>query len=157
MKKLFYVLIATALLFTGCSKEEEERTLDLELAKEKISSITFDEDFKFDDEENINNNEALSVYGVDSSLFEESLFYLSSTVVDPSMYLIVKANSEDEAVLKYQIEEMFTNYYNYYNSYYPEEAKMIEDRLEKELDGYLIYIVSYDNDAVYQAIEESLK
>ena len=34
---------------------------------------------------------------------------------------------------------------------------MIEDRLEKELDGYLIYIVSYDNDAVYQAIEESLK
>ena len=156
MKKLFYVLIATALLFTGCSKEEE-RTLDLELAKEKISSITFDEDFKFDDEENINNNEALSVYGVDSSLFEESLFYLSSTVVDPSMYLIVKANSEDEAVLKYQIEEMFTNYYNYYNSYYPEEAKMIEDRLEKELYGYLIYIVSYDNDAVYQAIEESLK
>lgn len=156
MKKLFYVLIATALLFTGCSKEEE-RTLDLELAKEKISSITFDKDFKFDDEENINNNEALSVYGVDSSLFEESLFYLSSTVVDPSMYLIVKANSEDEAVLKYQIEEMFTNYYNYYNSYYPEEAKMIEDRLEKELDGYLIYIVSYDNDAVYQAIEESLK
>lgn len=156
MKKLFYVLIATALLFTGCSKEEE-RTLDLELAKEKISSITFDKDFKFDDEENINNNEALSVYGVDSSLFEESLFYLSSTVVDPSMYLIVKANSEDEAVLKYQIEEMFTNYYNYYNSYYPEEAKMIEDRLEKELYGYLIYIVSYDNDAVYQAIEESLK
>ena len=43
------------------------------------------------------------------------------------MYLIVKVDDDSKSVLKYQLNDMFQKYYNAYNSYYPEQAKMIEN------------------------------
>ena len=158
MKKIVIILLMV-LFCTGCNSESlESKKFDKDTAKEKIADLTFNNsEFKFDDSENINNMDALSVYGVDLTLLNDYLFYLSSDVVDPSMYLVVNSSEENKSVVKYQIEELFNKYYNSYNNYYPKEAKMIEDRLEKEYEDYLIYIVSYDNDKVYQAIEESFK
>ncbi len=146
-------------LVVGCgTTKSDNKVLDLDMAEEKISKLTFkDKDFTFTDKDSLNNTEAFEVYSVDTKLFKEFKSYLGTNVVDPSMYLIVKVEDSDKSVLKYQLKDMFEKYYNAYNSYYPEQAKMIENRLEKELNGYLIYIVSYDNDAVYQAITGSLK
>ena len=158
LKNILLVLVV-AILCIGCGKEEEKiKTFNKELAKENISKLTFkDSDFTFTESENMNNVDAFKVYGVDTSKFTDSLSYISNNVVDPSMYLIVKVKDEDKSVLKFQMKEMFDKYYSAYNNYYPKEAKMITDRLEKEYEGYLIYIVSHDNDSVYQAIEKSFK
>ena len=138
----------------GISDEE----FDKEVAKEKIADLTFSgSDFKFDENENVNNVDVLNVYGVEIDRLNDYLFYISSDVVDPSMYLIASCDEDNKSVVKYQIDELFNKYYSAYNNYYPKEAKMINDRLEKEYEGYLIYVVSYDNDKVYQAIEESFK
>lgn len=146
-------------LVVGCGpSKEKDKVLDLNVVEEKISKLAFkDKDFSFTDKNSLNNTEAFEVYSVNTELFEEFRSYLETNIVDPSMYLIVKVQDSDKAVLKYQMQDMFEKYYNAYNSYYPEQAKMIENRLEKELGDYLIYIVSYDNDAVYQAITSSLK
>lgn len=163
MKKIRNILLIMliGLLVVGCGKDKEEgktKELDTRVAKEKISALKFkDSDFTFTEEVNYDNKEALKVYGVDTSLFTNSYCYLSNNVVDPSMFLIVKTTDENKAVLKYQIKEMFDKYYSAYNNYYPKEAKMISDRLEKELEGYQVYIVSHDNNLVYQAISESFK
>ena len=157
MKKII-LIITIFILAIGCSSKNETKILDLNLAANKISQLAFkDKDFTFTDKESLDNKEAFEVYGVDTSLFTEYKSYLGTRVVDPSMYLIVKVNEDSKSVLKYQLNDMFQKYYNAYNSYYPEQAKMIENRLEKELNGYLIYIISYDNNAVYQAIQDSLK
>ena len=159
MKKIrnIVLIMLIGLLVIGCEKEEEKvKVFDKTIAKEKVSALKFDgSDFKFNKEDSFNNIEALKVYGVDTTLIADSFYYISSEVVDPSMFLVVKAKDEKESVLKYQIKEMFDKYFNAYNSYYPKEAKMINDRLEKELEGYLVYIVSHDNNLVYQAISES--
>ena len=161
MKKLRNILLIlmVALVLIGCGKEEKgSKTLSKELVKEKVSSLKFkDSDFTFTENDNFNNNDAFKVYGVDTSKFIDSVSYISNNVVNPSMFLIVKTNDDDKAVLKFQMKEMFDKYFSAYNNYYPKEAKMITDRLEKEYEGYLIYVVSYDNDAVYQAIEKSFK
>ena len=158
--KLLVVLVALVLC-VGCGKEEETsvvKTFDKNSAKNKISALTFkDVDFQFNEENSYNNADALKVYGVDTSLMHEALYYIASDVVDPSMFIIAKVNDDDEAVFKYQIKDMFEKYYNAYNNYYPKEAKMITDRLEKEYEGYLIYIVAYDTNSVYQAITDSFK
>ena len=157
MKKII-LIITIFILAVGCSSQDENKTLDLNLASDNISKLTFkDNNFTFTESECMNNKEAFEVYGVDTSLFKEYKSYLGTRVVDPSMYLIVKVDDDSKSVLKYQLNDMFQKYYNAYNSYYPEQAKMIENRLEKELNGYLIYIISYDNNTVYQAIQDSLK
>lgn len=159
MKKVLIILII--LLCVGCgnnkNSENENYNIDLELAKTNISKLKFDEDFTFTDTSSINNIESLEFYGVEMNLIEEKMVYISSVITDPSMYMILKVSDDNKSVVKYQINDMFEKYYNAYNNYYPKEAKMIQDRLEKELNGYLIYIVSYDNNAVYQAITASQK
>ena len=155
MKKI--LLCIMILLCVGCGKEEN-RELDLSLARDNISKVEFsNKEFTFTDSQNFNNEDALEAYNIDKSLFIEYISYMSTTIVDPSMYLIIKVSDENKSLVEYQVQDMFEKYYNSYNNYYPEEAKMIEDRLEKELNGYLVYIVSYDNEKVYQAIEDSLK
>lgn len=158
MKKIVVILLIM-FLCVGCGSETtSNKKFDKNVAKEKIANLKFsDSEFKFTEESNVNNTDALSVYGVDITKLDDYLFYLSSDIVDPSMYLVVRSDEDDKSIVKYQIDELFNKYYNSYNNYYPKEAKMIEDRLEKEYEGYLIYIVSYDNNKVYQAIEESFK
>lgn len=158
MKKIV-IFLCLILLCTGCGSESvEKKEFDKEVAKGKIADLTFSgSDFKFDENENVNNVDVLNVYGVEIDKLNDYLFYISSDVVDPSMYLIASCDEDNKSVVKYQIDELFNKYYSAYNNYYPKEAKMINDRLEKEYEGYLIYVVSYDNDKVYQAIEESFK
>lgn len=159
MKKIRNVLmiLLVIILCVGCGQEEEKgKVFNRNIAKEKISALKFtNTDFTFSDSSNLNNNDGFKVYGVDTTLFVDSLSYLSNDITDPSMYLIVKTDQDNKSILKYQIKDMFEKYYNSYNNYYPKESKMIQDRLEKEYEGYLIYIVSYDNNSVYQAIQDS--
>jgi len=165
MKKISKILLVlvVALLLVGCGKEEKEsntvaKAFNKEVAKENIGKLKFsDSEFTFSENKNFDNSDAIKVYGVDTSLMEESLYYLASDVVDPSMFIVAKVSDDNKAVFKYQIKDMFEKYYNAYNNYYPKEAKMINDRLEKEYEGYLIYVVSYDNNSVYQAIVDSFK
>ena len=161
ISKILVVLVALV-LFVGCGKEEEKKVVaksfDKVTAKEKVSALTFsDSDFKFTEEKSFNNEEALKIYGVDPTLIDDSFFYMATEVVDPSMFIVAKISDDNKSVFKYQIKDMFDKYYNAYNNYYPKEAKMITDRLEKEYEGYLIYVVSYDTNSVYQAITESFK
>jgi len=165
MKKISKILLVlvVALLLVGCGKEEKEsntvaKAFNKEVAKENIGKLKFsDSEFTFSENKNFDNSDAIKVYGVDTSLMEESLYYLASDVVDPSMFIVAKVSDDNKAVFKYQIKDMFEKYYNAYNNYYPKEAKMINNRLEKEYEGYLIYVVSYDNNSVYQAIVDSFK
>ena len=167
MKKIskFLLVLVVALLLVGCEKEEGKesgntvaKAFNKTVAKENIGKLKFnDSEFTFSEDKNFDNSDAIKVYGVDTGLMDESLYYLASDVVDPSMFIVAKVSDDNKAVFKYQIKDMFEKYYNAYNNYYPKEAKMINDRLEKEYEGYLIYVVSYDNNSVYQAIVDSFK
>lgn len=152
MKKILVILVAF-ILITGCGKgaEPDNKSLDLTKIKTNLSNLVIKDENYFDKEDGINNLDLLSSYSLDISLYDEYLISFPTEGIDPSMYIIVKP-IKDTAVVKYQIDDMFEAYYNSYNAYYPEGAKLIKDRLEKTYGDYLIYIVSHDNDKVYNTI-----
>ena len=159
MKKVLFILLMGLFCF-GCSNTaiHEQKEFDKDLAVKNISTISFSgEDFHFSDESCMDNTKALDMYGIELDRAEQYAFDLSSDVVNPSMYLILKPKEDEKEILEFQVKEMFDKYYSAYNNYYPKEAKMIDDRLEKEYEGYLIYIVSYDNEKVFQVIKESFQ
>ena len=153
------LVIFVVLLMTGCNSASDEvkKELDLDNYKEKVVELNINGETPFSDSSNLNNLDVLDTYGLDSSLLDDYLIYMPSSVVNASMFIVVKPISGQESVVKYQIKELFEKYYNAYNGYYPKEAKLIEDRMEKEVDGYLFYIVSNDNDKVYNLLKESTK
>jgi len=153
MKKVL-VLLLGLFLITGCGneKEVEKKELDISKVGSQLQSV---ESFK--DLNNLNDEDLIKGYGIDLDLMEEYAIYISSAVSDPSMYIVAKAKSSKESVLKFQIKDMFSKYLSSYMGYYPEAVPMIENRLEKEYDGYLIYIVSENNEEIYNKIIECNK
>ena len=154
MKKLLVLLICL-LLITGCtSKEEEKELIDIDTNKvgEKLKSFTY-----FSDSVSLNDEDLIEGYGIETKIMESYAIYISSSVEDPSMYIVAKPIEGKKSVLEFQIKEMFSKYLSSYSDYYPEAVPMIENRLEKEYNGYLIYIISTDNDAVYNKILECNK
>ena len=158
--KVLFIMIIGVCVLSGCGSNKtssSSKVLDINSAKSSISSLKIGDTSPFSDKSNINNSDSIETYGLDTSLLEDYAIYLPSAVVNASMYIIAKPKNGEESVVKYQIKDLFEKYYNAYNGYYPKEAKLIENRMEKELNGYLIYIVSSDNDKVYNTIKENLK
>ena len=160
MKKII-LMITCILIMTGCSTKEDNNkniTLDMNKIKETATNITLkdgSEEVKpFQNKESINDLDLIEGYGIDVSLLEEYIIYISSSVEDPSMFMVLKPNKEKVSVVKYQVEDMFDKYLSAYMGYYPEAATIIEDKMEKEINDYLIYIVSLDNQKVYNQILE---
>ena len=155
MKKLLILLVFIFLL-VGCdsTKQNEEKVYNLDTVKvgECLKSFTY-----FSDTSSLNDEDLIIGYGIDTKLLSEYAVYISSVVEDPSMYIVAKPIEGKESVVKFQIKDMFDKYLGSYSGYYPEAVPMIENRLEKEYNGYLIYIISADNEAVYNKILECKK
>ena len=156
MKKVL-LIITCILIMTGCSTQEETDTnisLSIDKVKTSLTNIEIEESKPFANQESLNDLDLIEGYGIDVSLLEEYAIYISSSVEDPSMYMVLKPIADKTSVVKYQVKDMFDKYLNAYKGYYPEVATIIEDKMEKEQNGYLIYIVSLDNQKVYNKILE---
>lgn len=155
MKKILLIIIGLFLI-TGCGEKKEENNLDVKLnmneIKENLSSIKIGDGNPYNEMDSVNDLELIDGYGIDVTLLEDYVIYISSSVEDPSMYMVLKVSEENKSVVKYQVDDMFSQYLSAYKGYYPEAATIIEDKMEKEYNGYLIYIVSNDNQKVYDEI-----
>ena len=155
MKKILLIIMGLFLI-TGCGEKKEENNLDVKLnmneIKENLSSIKIDGGNPYNEMDSVNDLELIDGYGIDVTLLEDYVIYISSSVEDPSMYMVLKVSEENKSVVKYQVDDMFSQYLSAYKGYYPEAATIIEDKMEKEYNGYLIYIVSNDNQKVYDEI-----
>lgn len=155
MKKILLIIMGLFLI-TGCGEKKEENNLDVKLnmddIKENLSSIKIGDSNPYNEMDSVNDLELIDGYGIDVTLLEDYVIYISSSVEDPSMYMVLKVSEENKSVVKYQVDDMFSQYLSAYKGYYPEAATIIEDKMEKEYNGYLIYIVSNDNQKVYDEI-----
>ena len=155
MKKLLLVIVM--FLLVGCGSKEGNKVLDLNGVKSELTNVKIEDVSSFASLDNINALDVLESYGIDVNLLDDYLIYISTEVEDPSMYIIALPKDGEEAVVKYQIDEFFTVYHAAYNGYYPEVAYMIENRKEDSIGDYLVYVVSRDNNKVYDLIKKNYK
>ena len=71
------------------------------------------------------------------------------------MYAIILTNDKSE--VKEEMEEYFEKVRDFNTAYSPEQVKLIDERLEKEIGNYLIYIVSEDSEKIYQDIINTME
>lgn len=144
MKKLsvIIVILVGVLSLTGCG--ESKVKFDFDKAQNTIESeLSGMKDIKKDTLED--------VYGLDLSIMEKYVFKQNE---DGDFYAIIKTNNVDS--VKDNMNDYFDKVQKFNKNYSPERIKMLDNRLEKEIDDYLVYIVAKDADSIYEKITKNM-
>lgn len=143
MKKI--ILVIGALLFiVGCSSSASTN-LDISKASEAL-------DAKYTNMNEMDSVELEAVYELDLSLFDEYKIK-SSSLANGNFYALIKVSDSNKSAVKDKMDNMFKVLENQSNLYSPEAVNLLKNRLETSVGNYLIYIVSEDNNAYYDAIK----
>ena len=156
MKKITAFILALVLslgLFSSCKSEKK---LDMEQAVANINALTITENGEeyplFSMMVDIDETTGV-VYSLDLSLLEEYTICLPMVIVKSNLYIIAKPVAGKEAEAAAMFEAFMANYEMQWQNYLPDQYQLVMNRTETNIDGYIIYIISTDNDAVLQAIE----
>lgn len=145
MKKIsILIIMIVALMLTGCGNSSLNE-LDINKASSAI-------------EETLKNMEVVEsttledVYDLDLSKIEEHIIKQND---DGDLYAIVKTN--DKESVKDDMDAYFEKIKEFNEAYSPERLEILENRLEKEIGDYLIYIVAEDASSIYNDIIDTME
>lgn len=141
MKKIAIVLIIT-LILGGCGSESTE--IDIE----RTSSIIEE---SLSDMENVDESSLTDVYGINLDIVSEYVIKLNA---DGDLYAILKTS--DKVETKDDMDNYFERIKEFNTAYSPERLEILENRLEKEVGDYLIYIVAEDAENIYQDVLDGM-
>lgn len=150
MKKLVLLILLCFSFVTGCQKE----IIDLQQIENKLSKLMYQNELLFQGSK-MELDHLKEKYGFDSTDVEEALIVMPTQSNKASMYMIVKAKEKKENEVKQAVDALFEKYkQQWVMGYYPEEEALVKDALISEYHGYLLYIISHDNDLVLKTIKE---
>ena len=142
MKKIA-LLLFVFLFIVGCGKADKQ--LDMISAKvaieKRLSGMVTIQDTTLTD-----------AYGLDLNNMEEWSFKQNE---DGDLYAIIKTSKK--TVVKNEMKDYFAKVKDFNESYSPKRLEILENRLEKELGNYLIYIVAEDSNSIYNDILNTMK
>lgn len=147
MKKLylFVFVMILGLMVCGCSKESKNiTTIDVD----KVSNVI---EKKMKNMKEVKETELKDVYGLDTSNMDTVVIKENE---DGDLYALIKCKDLDEA--KSSMNDYFKKVKEFNQSYSPERLEILENRVEREIGDYLIYIVSADAEDIYNDIVDSL-
>lgn len=142
MKKIIILLML--FIITGCGNTEINE-LDINKTSQIIENYLMD--MVTVDEEELENIYALKLDSIQEYIIKQNS--------DGDMYAIIK--TEDKIDVKEQIQNYFDKVRDFNTAYSPERVELIDNRLEKEIGDYLIYIVSNNSEKIYHDIVNSLE
>jgi len=145
MKKFCIVIIMLlALVLTGCGNSSLSE-LDINKAstaiEETLKNMEVVEDTTLED-----------VYDLDLSKIEEHVIKLND---EGDLYAIIKTN--DKESVKEDMDEYFKKIKEFNQAYSPERLEILENRLEKEIGNYLIYIVAENANNIYEDVINTIE
>ena len=143
LKKIIMV-IGLAIILAGCNKSVS--TLDM-----KGASNSLDE--KYQNMVLMSEKELEGIYNQDITLMEEYIIK-SSENQDGNFYALIKVKSENKENVKNNMDEMFSILENQSSLYSPEAVNLIKNKLATSVGDYLIYIVSENNEEMYNVVKE---
>lgn len=143
LKKIIMV-IGLAIILAGCNKSAS--ILDM-----KGASTSLDE--KYQNMALMSDKELEGIYNQDITLMEEYIIK-SSENQDGNFYALIKVKSENKEKVKNNMDEMFSILENQSSLYSPEAVNLIKNKLATSVGDYLIYIVSENNQEMYNVVKE---
>lgn len=142
MRKLLVLLVL--FIITGCGNDEVTN-LDINKTSQIIENTLTNMEI-------VEKEELINVYDLELNSLNE---YIVKQNSDGDMYAIIKTN--DKMDVKEQMSKYFDKVRDFNTAYSPERVELIDERLEKEIGDYLIFIVSFDSEKIYQNIVNSLE
>lgn len=143
MKKIIVVLSIFILLFViGCGNNVSK--LDVEATKSIIES-----DLK--NMQLVEDDLLKDVYGLNLDLMEVHVIKQNT---DGDLYAIIKTSEKSK--VKNNMTKYFEKVQLFNANYSPERLEILNNRVEKEIGNYLIYIVAENADEIYNNIVNSL-
>lgn len=143
LKKIIMV-IGLAIILAGCNKSAS--TLDM-----KKASTSLDE--KYQNMALMSDKELEGIYNQDTTLMEEYIIK-SSENQNGNFYALIKVKPENKDKVKNNMDEMFSILENQSSLYSPEAVNLIKNKLATSVGDYLIYIVSENNEEMYNVVKE---
>lgn len=92
-------------------------------------------------------------FGIEKDMVEEYLIKMPMMITNSHTYIIVKPAEGKKDVVKEKLDTYMTNLEEQWKTYLPDQYELVKNRLVKEYGDYLIYIVSSDNEAVFNEIK----
>ena len=86
---------------------------------------------------------------------EEFLMKMPTMMVQSDTYIIVKPVDGKEEVVENALNEYMTKLENQWSTYLPEQYELVKNRKVEKIGDYLIYIVSSNNDLVFNTISNN--
>ncbi|MEA4911853.1 MAG: DUF4358 domain-containing protein [Oscillospiraceae bacterium] len=152
MKKAIAALLLLCMAATLCACGGE-KTLDPGAAKDAVLSLTLDDAQPFADFYQPDDAYITTVMGIDTSLLDDYAVLVSHDDLDPCLVLLLKPADGQRDAVKNAVANALTDYQRRWDNYLPEQAVLVNDRLETESGGCVVAIISTDNDAVLEAIK----
>lgn len=144
MKKFLTVLMLAMLMFvTGCGNNDISE-LNVDETKKII-----EQDLK--DMKDVSEDSLEDVYGLNLDLMEVHVIKENTS---GDLYAIIKTTDKNQT--KKDMENYFEKVKTFNANYSPERLQILEDRVEKEIGDYLIYIVAENADEIYENIINNL-
>lgn len=100
------------------------------------------------------NDETLeSQFNINKSDVKEYLIKVPMMITSSNSYIIIKPADGKKDEIKEKMDEYMTKLEKQWETYLPIQHELVKNRLEKEYGDYLIYIISSDNDLVFETIK----
>ncbi len=120
----------------------------LEVVTDKNSNLIFENMFT------PTKQEIESFIGVDLSKVDSYLVRMEQSKFSSKLYMILKPFEEDKEDAKMHIKKFLLAYESAWNKLDQEQYNLILNRTAVERNGYIIYIISTDNDTIMHEIRK---
>lgn len=90
--------------------------------------------------------------GVDLSMFDSYLVRMNQSKFSSELYMIFKPFEDDKAEAKTQIKKFLLSYESAWSKLDEQQYNLILNRTAVERNGYIIYIISIDNNTIMSEI-----
>ena len=154
-RRFLAAALAALVLLTAAGCKKKAQTLDLEKAAANIEATGQYSNMMSPDDGYLR-----TVVGLDPAKVQKSLISIPLMNVKSSLYFVVLPAEGSEAAVKKALDDYMTAYDAMWSQYLPDQAELVRDRMVTQLETsegtYLVYLISGDNDAVFQALTDAL-
>ncbi len=96
-------------------------------------------------------------WNIDTSSLSAYIAKMPMMNVKASMYAILKPTNGKAEEVKAQMETYLTSYEEQWATYLPDQYELVKNRAFEEINGYLVYVISEDNEAFLNVVRQALQ